>query len=252
MTDADTLLLRRLLDLARQADTREMYTFSNFLSLPEQSLFASASRDYAFIPHHTYGGVPGAERVIAVFGSEERFGYPPDYPVRILEVLPESERFAEMLTHRDYLGAVLSLGIDRSLVGDIVIRGTRAWICVLDTAAEFLAENLTSVRHTAVRASVAAGDVPAAAPVFEDLRLNVPSERLDAIVAAFTNISRSRADALFAAERVFVNGRVTESGSKPLKPGDILTVRGFGKAVYEGVDGTSRKGRLYVLLRKYS
>ena len=88
-------------------------------------------------------------------------------------------------------------------------------------------------------------------PRYAPLSLNVPSERLDAIVAGFTGLSREKAAGLFPAEKVFVNSRPVLHRDARLKAGDILSVRGFGKAVYDGVERESRKGRLVLSLRKY-
>ncbi len=249
--EQDELLKKHLTDLARQAEARSMYTYSGFLGLAEQDIYEKVSRELSFIDHSLYGGSEAAERVIAVFGSEKQFGYAPDYPIRVVCVRSVNEKFAEELSHRDYLGAVMNLGIERTLIGDIVIRGKNAWIYCLNTIVDFLKENLTTVKHTDVVCEESSFDVPELKPVLEETRVNVASERLDAIVAAFTKISRSKAVELFTRQRVYVNGKCIEKPSAGLKPGDVLSVRGFGKAVYGGIDGKSKKGRLYVILNRY-
>ncbi len=249
--EQDEVLKNHLTDLARQAESRNMYTFSGFLGLAEQDIYEKLSRELGFIDHSLYGGSDASERMIAVFGSEKQFGFKPDCPVRVVSVRPVNEKFGEELSHRDYLGAVLNLGIERSLIGDIVIRGKNAWIYCLDTIVDFLKENLKTVRHTDVLCEEASLDVPELKPVLEETRVNVASERLDAIVAAFTKLSRSKAVELFTRQRVYVNGRCIEKPSAGLKIGDVMSVRGFGKAVYGGIDGKSKKGRLYVILNRY-
>ena len=163
---------------------------------------------------------------------------------------PKSGKFAEKLTHRDYLGAILGLGIERSLIGDILVRDQHAWFFCLSSAADLLAHSLTQVRRTAVTAEVTAADVPELQPRYEPLRVNVASERLDAVIAAFAGLSRGQADKLFAAEKVFVNGRMMTDRSGRLKEGDVFSVRGFGKAVYDGIEHETRKNRYQVRLRK--
>ena len=98
--------------------------------------------------------------------------------------------------------------------------------------------------------TVTTANVPELQPRYEALRLNVASERLDAVTAAFAGISRGQADRLFAAEKVFVNGRTVADRSFRLKEGDVISVRGFGKAVYDGIDHETRKNRYQVRLRK--
>ena len=114
-----------------------------------------------------------------------------------------------------------------------------------------ITSSLDQVRRTPVTAEETPPDVPELKPRFAPLRLNVSSERLDAVAAAFTGASRGQAEKMFGAEKIFVNGRMTADRSARLKEGDILSVRGFGKAVYDGIERETRKNRLWVRLRKY-
>ena len=92
---------------------------------------------------------------------------------------------------------------------------------------------------------------PELAPRFRELRFTVASERLDSLVAGFAGLSRSQVAPLFASGKVFVNSRPVSDRSAKLKPGDILAVRGTGKAVYDGISAQTKKGRLAVMLRQY-
>lgn len=238
--------LRHLLDLCRISEQTGIPRFSGFLSPAEQDDFLrcpeAAKYDYILA-----GGYEAAERKILAAGADADT----ELPLSVVAVSPKSDKYAEELTHRDFLGALLGLGIDRSLTGDILVREKHAWILCLPAAAELLVSSLTEVRRTAVRAERAAPDLPELRPRYAPLRFNVASERLDAVVAAFSGLSRGKADLLFAAGKVFVNGRAVTDRSARLKDGDILSVRGFGKAVYDGIEQETRKNRLWVSLRKY-
>ena len=168
----------------------------------------------------------------------------------MIAVKPKSEKYAEELTHRDYLGAILGLGIERNVIGDILVRDRNAWFFCLSSVAGLLASSLTQVRRTAVTAEITTADIPELQPRYAPLMVNVASERLDAVTAAFAGLSRGQADRLFAAEKVFVNGRTITDRSFRLKEGDVFSVRGFGKAVFDGVEKETRKGRYHVRLRK--
>ncbi len=240
--------LRHLLDLCRKSVKTGAWQYSAFLSPAEQDDLLRCPEAAGYSCELT-GGYENAERRILAAGNREESG-PPDPPVSVIAVTPKSEKFAEELTHRDYLGAILGLGIERSLIGDILVRGKKAWFFCLTPAAEMLASSLTQVRRTAVTAAIAPPDVPELQPRYETLRLNVASERLDAVTAAFAGISRGQADKLFSAEKVFVNGRAVTDRSGRLKEGDVLSVRGFGKAVYDGIEHETKKNRLRVSLRK--
>ncbi len=241
--------LRHLLDLCRRSERTGNWQYSGFLSPAEQDelLRSPEAARYAFI---LTGGYEAAERKILVAGDERDAG-PAELPICVVAVTPKSMKYAEELTHRDYLGAIMNLGIDRSLTGDILVKDKKAWFFCLSSAAEMLAASLTQVRKTAVSAEVSGTDIPEIQPEYAPVRLNVISERLDAITAAFTGLSRGQAEKLFGAEKVFVNGRVILDKSTRLKEGDILSVRGFGKAVYDGIEHETKKNRLWVSLRKY-
>ena len=249
MNDQGTtnLLLRHLLDLLDRSERTGRWIYSGFLSPAEQEDLLRCP-EVAGAAFFLTGGYEHAERKILAAGCED-YG-PTEPPIRVMSVAPKSQKFAEELTHRDYLGAILGLGIERDLIGDILIRDGKAWFFCLDSAANMLAASLTQVRRTAVKTAAGPPDIPELQPRYIPLRLNVASERLDAIAAAFAGISRAQAGALLSAEKVFVNGRtVTDKGAR-LKEGDILTVRGFGKAVYDGIEQETKKHRLWVSLRK--
>lgn len=249
--EQDELLKKRLLDLATKADRQNVYTYTGFLSLAEQSEYHQMERELAFAGCQMFGGAENCERMMLQFGSADTFGYEGTFPIAVLEIRPSAEKFAEELGHRDYLGAILNLGIERSLIGDIVIREKKAWVFCVESIAEFLCDNLTKIRHTAVRCSISSGSAPELAPHLEEVMLNVASGRIDAVAAAWTKLSRSKVTELFREKKIFVNGRLQENVSYQLKEGETLTVRGYGKIIYDGILGETKKGRSRVQIRVY-
>ena len=241
--------LRHLLDLCRRSDKTGLWQYSAFLSPAEQEDLIR-SPEAAGFSYTWMGGYDAAERKILAAGSEAEAG-PPEPPIAVIAVTPKSIKFAEELTHRDFLGAILGLGIGRGLIGDILVREKQAWVFCLSSAADILLSGLTQVRRTAVTAKICPPDVPELQPRFHTLRLNISSERLDAIVAAFAGVSRSQAEQLLRAEKVFINGRVAPGKDTRMKEGDLISVRGVGKAVYDGIERETKKNRLWVSLRKY-
>ena len=246
--DMNDAPLRHLLDLLVRSERTGQWFYSGFLSPAEQQDLLRCP-EAAGASYFLTGGYAGAERKILAAGNEEESG-PAVPPIRVIAVEPRSRKFAEELTHRDYLGAILGTGIERSLIGDILIRDGQAWFFCLESVADMLAASLEQVRRTAVNAVLSSPDIPELQPRYVSVRLNVASERLDAVTAAFAGVSRGQAGALFAAERVFVNGRMTADKSARLAEGDILTVRGIGKAIYDGIEHETKKHRLWVCLRK--
>ena len=245
----DEILLHHLMDLSAKADRTGRFIFTEFLNLDEQNTLHSAKRE--LIRYECFGGVAGCERVIARFGDPDEMGYEAPFPVACIKISPLQQRFADELSHRDFLGALMNLGIERSCLGDIMLRDNVAFLFALERIAPFLCDNLTRVKHTSVKCEVT--DAPPEGELFqtEAVTVNVNSLRADCIVAAVWRLSRGNAEKLFAAQKVYVKGKLTESGSAQLKENDIVSVRGMGRFVYKAVSGTSKKGRLFIDTEKY-
>lgn len=199
----------------------------------------------------SFGGYESASRVMVRFGDPETLGYEEPFPVTILHISPLMEKFADTLTHRDYLGAILNLGIERRVIGDILIDKAEAYVMCESRMAEYLSENLTRVKHTSVKA-VTVNSIP------DDVRPKVicqdvlaGSSRIDAVAAQVHHFSRSQAQELLHSGQVFINGRVVQSASAQLHENDIVSVRHYGKFRYAGVSGETRKGNLRIRIERY-
>ena len=120
MNKEESMLQKRLVELSRLAYNRGIVIFSDFLNLNELNILHTTPKDMFLSQYKTYGGYDLSERQMAVFLPDALY-YDYEYPIQIIEVTPSSKRFAENLTHRDYLGALMNLGIERSKVGDIIV-----------------------------------------------------------------------------------------------------------------------------------
>ncbi|MBR2831642.1 MAG: hypothetical protein IKE57_01805 [Oscillospiraceae bacterium] len=243
MQNADELLVKRFRELAERSYSRGIWTYSDFLDLAGQSDLMSAGLR---TPCVLLGGFEGAERAVACFGSEELCGCAPSPPVRCVRVTPVSERFADPLTHRDFLGSLMALGIKRETLGDILLEGSTGYILCLDRMAEYIRDTLTQVRHTTVTCALCIGPPEDAFPRPERRSLNVASLRCDAVTAAVYRLSRGESQELFRQKKVFVNSRLCADPSRELKEGDRVSVRGRGRYVFTGAAGETRKGRLRI------
>ena len=145
----------------------------------------------------------------------------------------------------------MNLGIERSTIGDILVHGQKAWIVCMEHVAEIILSDLKRVRRTAIRTYPAASDDENMKPEFQPVYVNAVSERIDALAAEFAGISRTQAVFLFSSGKIYVNGRSITDRSIKLHPGDILSIRGIGKGIYEGIERETRKGRLVAVFRKY-
>lgn len=249
--DEDKLLRARLAELAKSAYRQNRYTFSPFLSPAELAALDHMEEEWKAVDFDTYGGHEGCERQMVRFGSERMFGYEEDYPIVMLLIKPLSPKFAENLEHRDYLGALMNLGIERDVLGDIIIKDGTAYLFCMENIADYIETGLGKVRHTSVKVERAAGEIRALEKKLTDMEVLVQSPRFDSVAAAVSRLSRNGAQQLFREKKVLLNGRVCENNSMILKEGSIFSIRGYGKYIYDGCSRETRKGRVYVRLKKY-
>ena len=107
--DTEELLKKRFRELARKCYQQNQYTFTGFLSLADLSCFYETEKEISYVPYTIWGGSDLCERVMIRFGSEEELGYEEEFPIVCIEVKPLAAKFADELTHRDFLGALMNL-----------------------------------------------------------------------------------------------------------------------------------------------
>ena len=168
----------------------------------------------------------------------------------MLEVIPAHLRYSEALTHRDYLGALMNLGIERSCIGDILMKENGCCVFCQEKMVDYLCQELTMVRHTSVICRKADATEPIT-PKMERVSGSVASPRLDSVIAMVFSSSRTKILPLIEGEKVFIDGKQVTSPAVQLKEGEIVSVRGMGKFRFAGSGGLSKKGRLYVYADKY-
>lgn len=251
MNDEIELLKKRLKELYDKADRGGFYTFTDFLGLAEQSALTEISSVMYRGAVCAFGGAEGAERVMVRFGDPDEIGYEVPYPIACVAVEPLSQKFADKLTHRDFLGALLNLGIERCTLGDIIIRDNVGYVFAEEKIAEFITGELSRVKRTDVKASVVTSLPDGELYKTEQKRIQIQSERLDAVIAKTYSLSREDAQALIKRSLVFVNGKETASSAYTPKVGDKISVRGHGRLIYQGFDSTSRKGKLNAIVEIY-
>lgn len=258
-TKDDKLLLAALHDKLRQCEAKAYPTNSAFLDARQQALaqyeLAASRAAYAL-----WGGYAEAERRVIIFlpeyldsaAAREAFGsvYPEDDPLAVLRVTPTAK--AAGLSHRDYLGALLSLGVERARLGDILVRPDGADIVILREMADFLQLNFTRAgRHELQTQVLDTAAVTAYQAASRDFTANVPSLRLDCVAAAAFGVSRSKCADAISGKLLAVNGLATARPGQNLAAGDNITWRGKGKARLLAVGGRSKKGRIFITLKRY-
>ena len=244
MDSEDILWRKRLGELADKAYNNSQYLFTGFLSVSELDIYYQMERELAYASAALFGGTADCERMMLRFGSEELCGYEEDFPIACIQISPLIEKFGEELSHRDYLGALMNLGIERHTLGDIVIMGKHAFLFCTEKMAPYILENLEKVRHTNVSCRIAEKIPESTITKLERRTVQVSAVRADSIIAKVYNLSRGGSVDLFRAKKILINGRVNENNAGQLKPGDTVSVRGFGRFRFVEISGETRKGKL--------
>lgn len=249
------MLQKRLIELSRTAYIRGIVMFSDFLNLNELNILHTTPKHLFQSRYVTYGGYDLSERQMVAFLPDALYAFSEEqtipYPVQVLEISPQNKRFCEELSHRDYLGAVMNLGIERCKLGDIMVDGSKALLFVREELAGYIRENLTRIRHTSVNICVSCDFPNDYEPKYEEIKGTVASVRLDTVLSLAFPLSRSKITSYIEGAKVFVNGKLVTSNGYRLKEGDIISVRKMGRIVYDGVLSETKKGRFLTVIRKY-
>ena len=207
------------------------------------ALKSAGHSNYAF-----FGGYDGAERVMLGVFCDYTSPEDAQWPI---EAITLTSRPSAELTHRDYLGSLMSLGIKRETVGDILCEKSRAVIFVSNKLAEHICLQLTKVGGEGVSVRLGYDEPLPIAHSFAEISDTVASMRLDCVVASLCSVSRSKAEELISSSLVSVCGLVQQKYDYTVKFGNTISVRGKGRFIVDESPGTSKKGRIIFKARKY-
>lgn len=241
----DKLMLSKMCDLAQRAEKTGRYMYSRFLNPGEQMLIKERKNILGEVSF--FGGYAEADRCVASFPGEMWDEL--NYPITALRIIPSSKK---LYSHRDYLGSILALGIDRELTGDIIVTDDGAYIFVLEDIADFIVMNLFKVASSPVKI-VPVEDPEALVPGrrFKEISATVSSLRFDCVLSAVANKSRSVTSGLIAEGLASVNYDVVKNTSFQIKNGDVISLKGFGKVIVETDGCLTKKGRIHLNFKKY-
>ena len=255
--DKDELLKSRIEDYVRRCSDGYYLVATKFLDAHEQAVAAAYSRGSSMSGMDVrcifYGGYEGAERRLLVCIPKSMDIDDEQATVDLLQVLHvEIPRGSKSLTHRDYLGSVLGLGIERSVIGDILVRDDGADLIILPEIADFLLSEYKQVGRADVKAKVVGIDdliVPIAH--VQEIKDTIPSARLDNVIVAAFKLSRTKAAEAIRSGIVSLNHQEATKPDMKVEEGDTLVLRGKGKAALSEVGGESKKGRIWIKIDKF-
>ncbi len=243
----EKLFLARLSDLSKQAERDGKPRFTRFLDSAQAALcIRSFERSYENFM--LCGGYEDAERLMCGIFPEYAEPDREAFPIKIVHF---SSRMADKLSHRDYLGAILSQGLERDVVGDIAVCRDGAYVMVCEAAAETVL-SIEKIGRVGVKAElvtdsseVRSDEVP------EEKVTTVSSLRLDVLTSACAGISRSKSAELIHRGLVNVSGVYSADVSYELKEGMKFSVRGFGKFQFQSIEGETKKNKIRIKLLMY-
>lgn len=262
----DNFFLGQLEDKIAQCENKYITTYTNFMDTHQQSIArihcwknfipvmdkdASMSEMGSLPPTRSvfYGGYQDAERVILINLPDYTF-LENENPLTVIRAV-KAEGSRE-LTHRDYLGSLVGLGIKRELLGDILVREDGADIIAMEDIADFILMNYCKAGRTNL--SLTQCDIKDLIVPEQKKQIitdTVASLRLDSVVASAFGLSRGKASEAITRGIVFVNHMETTKPDFQVGEGDKITLRGKGKACLSEIGGRSRKDRQYITIERY-
>ena len=238
----ETEFCRHIKDLALLGEKTFTPRFSSFLTEREQKL-AEQTAYQVGVDCGFCGCYEGAVRKIFSAPSEDNENYP-------IEAVTFFFRPQDKLTHRDFLGALMSLGLKRDRIGDIVVTEGAAAVFAVKNAVSLISAEIDKVGRVGVKQESGLKiDIPE--QEFEEISAVIASSRIDVLVAAACGISREKAAALIRSGVVVSDGIELSSVSRNIGEGEVFSVKGYGKFVFDRIGLETRKGKNHAIIKKY-
>ncbi len=191
-----------------------------------------------------WGGYSEAQRVVFGANTDNTLAFP-------IVALKFSYKKEFKLTHRDFLGAFMALGVERSTIGDIIVYDGQAIVFVKSEMADFFIREISKVGRVGIGVSTVDIDNLEIVSDFELIDLTVSSLRLDVLVSALCAVSRDKSQKMIKADLVCVNHNVTNNVSATISVTDVITIRKYGKFVFIAENGFSKKGKIRITVKHF-
>lgn len=236
------LLRARIADIKKLSERRGKPVFSDFLDVRGRRIAEEVAGANATF----FGGFEGAERVMFCFSPF--FVAPERYPITAVQVVTGGYR---ALTHRDYLGTLMALGITREKLGDIVVSENNAILFLDSHIAKFVCTNLNKVGGEGAKAEQLS-EFPQIdrSVLFEKKSGVIASARFDCVVGELANRARGKAALIIEGGQALLNAMESNKAAL-VKEGDIISIRGVGKFRIGDLSGRTKKGNIIICYEQY-
>lgn len=253
----DKLLISKMLDKIELSKSKNKIENTDFLDMYQKHLLEKILKQEKINNYIISGGSEDTERNIIVFYPEKlkivaESNYKKMLPIICIRINVPKEMYGKY-SHRDYLGGLMKLGIKREKIGDIFVFKDGADILVLDEISKFLLNNLSTLTRFGKSKIeiISIENIREKKIEKEELKIIVPSMRLDAIVAELLKTSRGKAEEIIKEQRVFVNFENVDKLTKQIKENDLITIRGKGRFEIVEIEGTTRNDRVKLIVNRF-
>ncbi len=244
--EQDDIFVARFEDSISECYLSDTVLYTDFLSEREISI-AHSLLEHSGLIYELNGGHEQYRRGMIAISAQPHALREAVFPFTVLKATFAKNEYPR---HRDLLGAILGVGITRDCVGDILIDKERGYavVFVVSRMKDYVMQNVDSAGRVSLKWSVWEMGDSLPTPSFETVRVTVASVRLDGVISAVFRCGRKEADELISGGMVFVNQRQITKSSSSLQQGDVFSVRGHGKCKLAEISGTSKKGRIILMV----
>ncbi len=237
--------MKQILDKVENVLKYHTVEYTDFLD-PYEIYLAKSILNRFHIGYSDFGGYENSERNIVYIYSDSYNSSDIIQQIRFLEISGDLGN----MTHKDYLGALLNLGIKRAKVGDILVYEDSGVLIVKKEIMDFISLNLDKIGSKNIESEeIELKDLKIPIIKFKEILLFISSTRLDLFISSALNISRSESQSLIKANKAKVNWESINKVSKELEEGDMISVRGYGRMQLYSIEGHSKKGKLKAIIK---
>lgn len=239
------IFVKHVQDVVRLCEKYQAPRFSKFLDERGQAEILKEPMVNTML----FGGYDGAEWKIFGAFPDYQEATKDEFPIKALDI---RKKYNMPLGHRNYLGTILSLGIDRNKIGDILVEDSGAYVFVSEDISEFLVENLTKISSCGVTVKlIEVSEVKVPEKRSQIMDVVAASKRIDAVVSAITHTSRRDMKKEIAIGNVKLNHAPVSGRDNQLKEGDVLSIKGYGRVKIVGFGGLTKSGRLHIEVERF-
>ncbi len=248
ISDEDKILLKNILSWAKISSEKHYTKYSFFLDDRQQKLCEKALRSENYDNFCFWGGYPSADRKVIGFYPHGKEPGEDDFPVKPIHF---TYRNADKLSHRDFLGSLMAIRIERDCVGDIIVGEGRANILVYESVASQILYEIKKIGRVGVEASLGLDSSVSCEKKFSEISGTVSSLRADCIFSLASRLSRDKAALCIKTNGICIDHLVSHKPDEKMDQGQSFSVKGYGKFILKSINGISKKDRIHITLCKF-